>query len=128
VAQAVVPLRADVGERLHAHADAVDLRVGGEAADQHRNVVGPAAAVGHVGEQEGLAVGLRDAAAELPAHQRMHLRVFIDRRVDGGQQAGLVQRGDMLLQIVVGPLPGPGLRDGFRGVVHRCSLRSSPAA
>ena len=74
-----LPGRVDLVERA-AHADAIDLAARRERADHDRDVVAPALGVGHVGEQERLAVLLRDAAAELPAHQRVHLGVLVDRR------------------------------------------------
>ena len=75
------PARIDFLERA-ADADAVNLAVGGKPADQHRNVVFAALAVDHVSEEKRLAVLLLDAAAELPAHQRVHLGVLVDRTID----------------------------------------------
>ena len=43
--------------------------------------------------------GSGNAAAILPAHQRMHLGVFVDRLVDDDQQALARQRQHMLMQI-----------------------------
>ena len=110
------PARVDLLERA-ADADAVDLAVGGEPADQHRDVVLAALAVGDVGEQERLAVLLLDAAAELPAHQRVHLGVFVDRAVDADELAGLLQRADVVVQVGVG-----GLADLARAPVLRLGL------
>ena len=87
-----------------AEPDAIDLAVGGEPADQHRDVVLAPLGVDHVGEQERLAVPLGDAAAELPAHQRVHLGVLVDRPVDPDQQAGLVERADVVVQVGIGAL------------------------
>ena len=95
------PARVDLLERA-ADADAVDFAVGGEPADQHRDVVLAALAVDDVGEQERLAVLLLDAAAELPAHQRVHLGVLVDRPVDRDQQPGLVERADVVVQVGIG--------------------------
>ena len=92
------PGRADLFERL-AEADAVDVAVGGEARDQHRDVEAAALGVGRLGEQERLALRLRDAAAILPAHQRVHLGVFVDRLVDHDQATGARQRQHVLVQI-----------------------------
>src|SRR2546429_3559534 len=44
-----------------------------DRADHHRHRILAAAAVGDVGEEEGLARALFDAADELPAHQRVQL-------------------------------------------------------
>ena len=63
----------------------------------------PALAVDDVGEQEGLAVLLFDAAAELPAHQRVHFGIFVDRPIDLDQQSRLVQRADVIVQVGIGP-------------------------
>ena len=98
IGDGVIPFGLDVGER-RTHADAVDFRIGGNGADHHRHVVFAAEPVGDVGEQEGLALGLVDAADELPAHQRMHFGVLVDGPVDSAQQPALFQRGDMLVQI-----------------------------
>ena len=96
----MVPLGLDVLE-FGIHADAVDLRIGGDGADHHRDIVFAPAPVDDVGEQEGLAVILVHAADELPAHQRMQFRIFVDRPVDGAQQAALVQRLQMLVQVAI---------------------------
>ena len=56
-------------------------------------------AVDHVGEQEGAALGLRDAADELQPHQRMQLGVLVDRMIDPRQQAARFEIGEVLLQI-----------------------------
>ena len=95
------PPRVDLLERA-ADADAIDLAIGGEAADQYRNVVLAPLAVDHIGEQERLAVLLCDAAAELPAHQRVHFRVLVDRPVDPDQQPGRVERTDVVVQVGIG--------------------------
>src|SRR5262245_18326620 len=52
--------------------NAVDLPIGGKDADRDRNVVAAARAIGDVLEQERLALRFRDAAPELPAHERVH--------------------------------------------------------
>src|SRR6185437_1290998 len=52
-----------------------------------------------VGEEKGLAVGLGQPADELPAHQRMQLRILVDRPVDDAQQPMPLQRLDMLMQV-----------------------------
>src|SRR6185503_10018166 len=72
-----------------------------EGADHHGNAVLPALGIDHVLEQERLAILLRDAAAELPAHQRMHLGVLVDRAIDGHQQARLVERPEVVVKIRV---------------------------
>ena len=49
------------------------------------------------------------AADELPAHQRMQFGILVDRPVDGEQQAGSVERVEMIVQIAVAALrPGGG--------------------
>ena len=97
-----------------ADADAIDFAVGGEHADRDRNVVFAALAVDDVGEQERLAVLLLDAAAELPAHQRVHLGILVDRAVDGDQQAGRIERADVVVQVGI----------AARGVSGRLSIGS----
>ncbi len=83
------PGRADFIERS-AEADPVDVRIGGKPGDQHGNVVVRTLAVGGFGEQERLALAFGDAAAILPAHQRVHLGVFVDRLVDHDETAGAI--------------------------------------
>ncbi len=93
-----VPILLDVLD-LAADADAVDFPVGSEDADGHRHVVAASGAVDDVLEQEALALVLRNAAAELPAHQRVHLRVLVDRALDAKQQTVLLQGGDVRVQV-----------------------------
>src|SRR6266404_4851464 len=82
-----------------ADANAIDFPVRGEHTDRDRNVVFALLAVDHVGEQECLAILLLDAAAELPAHQRVHFGVLVDRPVDGDEQAGLIECLDVIVQV-----------------------------
>jgi hypothetical protein len=100
----LLPGRPDGLERGRVHADAVDLGVGGQRAHDDVDVVAASAAVDHVREQEGLARVLRDAAAELPAHQRVQLGVLVYLRVDAVEQPRPVQGLQVLGQ--VGVLPG----------------------
>ena len=108
------PGLADLLDRL-AHADRVDARRGRERADRHRDVVAPALGVDDVGEEEGAALVLRDAADELPAHERMQLGVLVDRPVDAHEQALRLEVGEVLLEIEPRPggLPGAGKFSGF---------------
>ena len=124
---ALIQARADLVERL-AEADAVDVAVGGQPGDQHRAVEAPALAIGRLREQERLALLLRDAAAILPAHQRMHLGVFVDRLVDHDEQACARQRQHVLVQVgIAARVPRRPVavaleraqRAGCRSIVHR---------
>src|SRR5262249_14823428 len=81
---------------------AIDLAVGSKPGDQHRDIVFAALAVDHIGEEKRLAVLLGDAAAELPAHQRVHLGVLVDLAVDLDQEPGLVERADVFVQVGIG--------------------------
>ncbi len=95
-----------VPSRLHlfrraAHAETVDFAISGERADDHRKRILAAAAVNDVGEQKGLALGFLDAADELPAHEWMQFRVFVDGTVYGQQQSPLLQCLEMLMQVGV---------------------------
>ena len=69
---------------------------------RHRHVVAAAVTVGHVLEQEGLALGLGEAAAELPAHQRVHFRILVDGMPDAQQQSGGLQVGQVFLKVGIG--------------------------
>ena len=64
----------------------------------------PAFAVGRIGEQESLALAFRDAAAILPAHQRMHVGIFVDRLVDDHKAAGAIKRQHVIVQIRIAAL------------------------
>ena len=57
--------------------------------------------IGHVREQEGAAHLLWDAAAVLPAHERVHLAVLVDLAVDDAQQVPVAQHRDVLAQVGV---------------------------
>ena len=57
--------------------------------------------VDHVVEEEGLAVGLGNAAAELPAHQWVQLGVLVDLAVNRDEQAGAVEFGQVFVQVAV---------------------------
>src|SRR5438876_9092258 len=106
-----VPLRLDFAQG-GAHAGRVDRAVGRDRADNDRNVVLAAAAVGDVGEEEGPALGFVHSADELPAHQRVQLRILVDRAVDRQQQPALLQFLEVLVKVRVAAL---GVRDEIRG-------------
>ncbi len=55
--------------------------------------------VDDVGEQEGAALGLRDAADELQPYQRMQLGVLVDRMIDPRQQAPRLEVREVFLQV-----------------------------
>ncbi len=74
----------------------------GQAADQHRAVVLVAFAVDDVVEQETAPLRFGDAAAILPAHQRLQLVVFVDFAADAIKLLVLFQFADKLAQIVIG--------------------------
>ncbi len=92
------PSRVDLIE-IAAQSDAVDFPVRRKAADDDGDVVALAFAVDDIGKEKGLALTLRKAAAKLPAHQRMHFRVFVDRAVDPDQLSRLFKRSDMIVEI-----------------------------
>src|SRR5574341_1311911 len=50
-------------------------------------------------EQKRLAVFFLDAAAKLPAHQRMHLLIFVDGFFDANQQTLALESLQMIVQI-----------------------------
>ena len=83
--------------RIGAETDAVDTPVRRQNTDGDRNIVALALGVHRLFEQKCLAVFLFDAAAKLPAHQRMHLLVFVHRLFDPDQQALSFE----LLQVIV---------------------------
>ena len=109
-----------------AHADAIDLAARRQHADRDGDVIFAALGIDDVAEEERLAVLLGDAAAELPAHQRVHLAVLVDRAIDGDEQPGLLERLQMVVQIGIAALRHrfvPSALDeagrGGRHVVHR---------
>ena len=87
------PARVDLFERA-TDPDAINLAVGREPADQHRNVVLAAVRIGDIFEQKGLALALRQAA-ELQPHQRMELGVLVDRHRHAHELAGLLEPFDI---------------------------------
>ena len=82
-----------------ANTDGIDLAIGSEDADRNRDVIFAAGAVDDVLEQKCLALGFRNAAAELPAHQRVHLGVLVDRPLHADEQSLPIQLGDVRVQI-----------------------------
>ena len=74
----------------------------GQAADQDRAVVFVAFAVDDVVEQKAAALRFGDAAAILPAHQRLQFAVFVDFAVNAIKFFMLFQFADKLAQIVIG--------------------------
>jgi hypothetical protein len=119
----VIPLGLDVLD-LGVHADAVDFRIGRDGADHNRDIVFAPEPVGDVGEQEGLAIVLVEAADELPAHQRMQFRILVDRPVDGAHESALLQNLQVLMKIAIA---SRGLRHGVvpAGPVDYAGLRLS---
>ena len=67
-----------------------------QCADRDRHVVAAAVSADDVGEQEGAPVRLVEAAAELPAHQRMQLGVLVDRAIDAHEEPRRFKIGEML--------------------------------
>ncbi len=94
----IVPLFLDIFD-LAADADAVNLPIRGKDSHRHRHVVAASCAVDDVLEQECLALRFRNAAAKLPAHQWVHLGIFVDWTLHADQQALLLQGGDVRVQV-----------------------------
>jgi len=105
VADGLAPAGVDLVQRA-AHAQPVDFATGGQGADGHRHVVVVAAGVDHVLEQEGLALVLGDAAAELPAHQRVQLGVLVDGLAHANQQPALLEQLQVVVEVGVGTCRG----------------------
>src|SRR5579875_755600 len=98
-----LPARADLLEGT-AHPECVDAPRPGEPADQDRRLVSLPGRVDHIGEQPSLASLLGDAAAVLPADERVHLGVLVDRALDAIEQACFLEGGDVLAQVTVAAL------------------------
>ena len=120
VAHGPGPERADVLQG-NVQTGAVDFLIGGQRADHHGDVEAAAPGIGDVGEQEGPPIGFRDAAAELPADQRMQLGILVDGLIDGHQKPGRVQRREMLLQVAISALRQFGRRRAAGGPRHDAS-------
>ena len=86
--------------------------------------------IGDVGEQEGLAPRLRNAAAKLPTHQRHEFGILVDRLIDGIEQIGLFQSTQMIAQIrITAPVELRRLIDGCRHVSPSSRVfRNTPQA
>ena len=80
---------------------AIDFSGGRQSADQDGALVFSLFRVGHVFKQEGLAIGLFQAA-KLPAHQGMKLGIFVDLPLDAQEPAVLLEGRDQLAQVVIG--------------------------
>ena len=94
----LVPGGADLLDRT-AHADRIDLRRGRQRAHRHRHVEAAPVGADHIGEQEGAALVLVEAALELPAHQRVKLGVLVDLAVDAHQEPGGIEPRQVLLEV-----------------------------
>ncbi len=103
--------------RAHVHADAINFRIGGNRSDRDGDIVAASLRVDDVGEQECLAVSFRDAAAKLPAHQRVHFRILVHRRIDTMEKPSRIQPAEMLVQVGVGPLGGRDVHSLLSGVL-----------
>jgi hypothetical protein len=112
-----LPALADILD-LAIHADGVDFRRAGIDGDRDAALEAFAARIGHVLEQESLALVLLQAA-ELPAHQRHQLRVLVDRHGDARELVVLLQVLQMRAQVLQVRL-ALGL-----GVHHRCPAYSA---
>jgi hypothetical protein len=62
----------------------------------------------NVGEKKGLAILFGDSAAKLPAHQRVHLSVFVNGNSHTIQQAGPIEAGEMLVQVGIATIGRAG--------------------
>jgi len=81
-------------------------------------------------EQERLAVRLGDSATILPANQRVHFGVFVDRLVDDDEQSGPRKRKHVFVQVRVatGMLGRPLAVAAQARSVARCAALSSIGA
>ena len=84
----------------------VDLAVRPHDAHRDRPGVLPAGRVGHLLEEERRAL-LGRQAAELQPHQRHELGVLADGRRDASQEAGGVERRDVLAEVACSAHPSP---------------------
>ena len=94
----LVPGGADLLDRA-AHADRIDLRRGRQRADRDRHVEAASIGADDVGEQEGAALILIEAALELPAHQRVEFGVLVDLAIDAHQESGGFEPRQVVLEV-----------------------------
>ena len=92
------PCFSDRLDRL-AHADGIDFRRSGKRANHDGHVVPPPLGIANVREQERPPLVLRDAAEELPAHQRVQLGVLVDGPVDAQEKTACCKISKMLLEV-----------------------------
>ena len=71
----------------------------GERSDRDRNVIGFTFGIDRLLKQKRFAILFFDAAAKLPAHQRMHFLIFVHRLFDANQQAGAFEMLQMIVQV-----------------------------
>jgi hypothetical protein len=95
----MLPGRCNVLQPRYVHPNPVNLPVGGESADNDGDIIVPPLAVDHIRKEKRLAILFSDAAAELPANQRVHFRVFVDRLGDTNEQPGLFESIEVLMKI-----------------------------
>ncbi len=89
--------------RIGAETDAVNAPIRRQDADGNRDVVPLTLSVDGLLKQECLAVFLFDAATKLPAHQGVHLLVFVDRFFDPDQQTFAFKLGQVVVQVRIPP-------------------------
>src|SRR5215212_12049698 len=86
-----------------AHARRVDLRRRSQRAHGYGNVIMAPFRIDDVREQERAALILGKSTEELPSHERMQLRVFVDRPLDADEQTLRFEVGEVLLKIEAWP-------------------------
>jgi hypothetical protein len=95
----VPAIRHGVGGALQTQS--VDVRRTGEPADEHRTPIATPAAIDDILEEKRVPLVLRDAAAVLPADERLKLTVLIDGPINTAELVVRLERGDELAQVPV---------------------------
>ena len=107
---------------LAAHAHGVDGLVGSQRPQHHRGLVTPPLGIHHVLEEKRLPLVVRQPQ-ELPAHQRMQLRILVHRGSHAQQQALPVQQVEVFPEVLVHPqslLSGSISRIAVHGSTKSC--------
>ena len=84
------------------HAHTVYFTISCQPANQNGCLIFAASAIMNIGKEKCLAFRLFHATLKLPADQRMHLTVFINRSIDFYKQITFTQDCNMLVEVVVG--------------------------
>ncbi|MFY9834996.1 MAG: hypothetical protein WAK55_00725 [Xanthobacteraceae bacterium] len=83
----------------HAHTDRVDFAIAGKTRNERGTLKSAPTAVDRMREQKCLPLAFRQTTPELPAHERMHLRVFVGWPIDDEEAVAFSERKDVAVEV-----------------------------